>query len=176
MSYNFGHWCCLSKHLLLNPLGLAQQLSSLTSPRLQAKTAQITMLLKAKNDLMVQSPTCRNWYVFFKVKYVRYLHWSVLRRHLKIRKHKHFSQTKPATALNNKIAEDESKAAARTDFCCHSHLELSGIFYSTQFELSRSSCLTVICKKVQSDYLSLHVQEFLVQMCTIIFGNSTSHP
>jgi len=75
VSDKFGHWCGINIHphetqpRLHNPLGLSQGLkSSSTGHQIGAKTASIAMRLQ---DIMVQSPPCRKWYVFYVQKYVR---------------------------------------------------------------------------------------------------------
>lgn len=58
---------------LQNPLKLSQGLvTSLTGPQLGSRTAPDTMLLQAENGIMVQHPTCRNFYVFNGVWCVSY--------------------------------------------------------------------------------------------------------
>ena len=69
---------------LCNPLGLSQGLkSSLTGPQLWTKTAAIEVLFWVISIIMVQSPTSRNWYVFYRVKYVRYCQLSEASKHTK---------------------------------------------------------------------------------------------
>ncbi len=58
---------------LHNPLGLSEGLkSSSTGPQLLRKAAAIALSWQAKNDEIAQSPSRRNWYVFYGVRYVRY--------------------------------------------------------------------------------------------------------